>query len=267
MTAPPTSPAALQHRRHCEDFTAAVAELCRNDPAARRALRQGRGRPVEDCAPLHRYLARRTAAQRSRRVHYTVASLIAGVDPLDEIRAAWPAPPRPLAGQHPEPAPPTPSPASEPDAAPADSAPMSGVGRQADGEDAAGGQGQPGHPGSGEGTAAGPEGGTGEDSLATARWRARPNLGGSLARAVHQAGFHAERTGDLLHVLLKVGEDQLQRRLPPVVGRLLRAGVVPDWPVLLDDLIEYRFQPARVALRWQDGFYLTAPDPRHGDQT
>lgn len=275
---PSLSPAVLEHRRHCEEYTAAVVELCRYDPAARRALRQGRGRPLEDCAVMHRYLARHTAGQRSRRVHYTLASLIAAVDPLDDIRAAWPAPPpgsRPQTSPHPDAAPSSPAQLPAPTVAQqaSRSVPASRA-HQSPAPAPAGGAEQGHNPTTprdnqdnrdGRGAGPGTRSGTAEDRWSTAGWRARPNLGAALASAVHRSGFHAEHTGDLLHVLLKVGEDQLQRRLPSVMGRLLRAGAVPDWPVLLDDLIEYRFRPARVALRWQDGFYLTTPDSQPGD--
>lgn len=219
-------PTVIESRRHYEDFTAGIEQLCRRDPAARRALRQGRGKSVEECGAMTRYLARRTAGHGSRRAHYTVASMIAGIDPLDEIRAGL-RPPAPDLPEH-LPAPAATAGPDEADApAPRDAAP------DAADED--------------------------PDRFSTLQWRAQPNLGVTLARAVTRAGFHAERTGDLLHVLLKVGDDQLQRRLPSTVTRLLRAGLTPHWAVLLDDLIEYRFQPSRVALRWQDGFYLTTP--------
>jgi hypothetical protein len=222
-------PTAYDNRRHCQDYCTTIAELCGKDPAARRALRHGRGRPLEDCAPMHRYLTVRTAGHPARRAHYTLASLIAAVDPLDALRTP---PPPPAPAEH-----------------------QAGTPR---------GQQTPGThppPAPAQAQAGGGEAGTGQsgedlDPYDTRQWRARPNLGATLARAVHQAGFHPERTGDLLHVLLKVGEDQMQRRLPSLVSRLLKAGLTPNWPVLLDDLADYRFHPARVALRWQDDFYL-----------
>lgn len=223
-------PTAIESRRQYEEFTTDITELCQQDPAARRALRQGRGRPVEQCGPMTRYLARRTAGHGSRRAHYTVAGLIAAIDPLDEIRATL----RP--------------PHEDQIDDPGRELPAAGT---------------PTAPATTGSDPAAPTAGGDQDPLSTRLWRARPNLGTTLAHAVNRAGFHAEHTSDLLHVLLKVGDDQMQRRLPSTVARLLRAGLTPHWPVLLDDLIEYRFQPDRVALRWQDGFYLTTPERDH----
>jgi hypothetical protein len=229
-------PTVIEARRHYEEFTADIEQLCRNDPAARRALRQGRGRPVEQCAPMTRYLARRTAGHGSRRAHYTVAGLIAVIDPLEEVRASL----RPPQADQPD----RPAGAADEPAATDTARPGAPAAPPAAGKD-------PAAPAAGEDQ---------DERWSTRAWRARPNLGTTLAHAVNRAGFHAEHTGDLLHVLLKVGDDQMQRRLPSTVTRLLQAGLTPHWPVLLDDLIEYRFQAARVALRWQDGFYLTTPD-------
>lgn len=215
-------PTAYDKRRFYQEYCTDIADLCSKVPAARRVLREGRGRPLEEYRLNGRYLARRTAGRPARRTLYTLASLIALVDPLEALRTP-PHPPDPAAPstQHPGV---TPHPHPAPTHAEAEPA------------------------STGQSTDLGP--------YDIRQWQARPNLGTTLARAVQQAGFHPERTDDLLNVLLKVGEDQLQRRLPSLVKRLLKAGFAPDWPVLLDDLVEYRFHPARVALRWQDDFYL-----------
>ncbi|WP_031191167.1 MULTISPECIES: type I-E CRISPR-associated protein Cse2/CasB [Streptomyces] len=65
-----------EYRQHCDAYVTLVRDLC-TTPAIRRVLQDGRGRPVTDCLPLHRYLARPTRGHPARRAHYTVACLIA----------------------------------------------------------------------------------------------------------------------------------------------------------------------------------------------
>ncbi|MGJ3558113.1 type I-E CRISPR-associated protein Cse2/CasB [Streptomyces sp. INA 01156] len=91
---------------------------------------------------------------------------------------------------------------------------------------------------------------------------ARPNLGATLATAVRKAGHGAERTEDLLSVLTRLSDDQLHRRLPAPVTRLLKEGITPDWGVLLHDLVQRPHQRDQVGLRWRDAFYLATPEPR-----
>lgn len=230
-------PTAYDNRRFYQDYCTGIADLCGKDPAARRALRDGRGRPPEEYRLNGRYLTRRTGGHPARRTLYTVAGLIAIADPLEALRNPPP--------------PPAPAPSTEPP----ERAPHPA--HQTTGADLAPAQAGTGPAGTGQTT--------NPDPFDIRQWRARPNLGVTLAHAVHRAGFHPDRTDDLLHVLLKVGEDQLHRRLPSLTARLLRAGLTPDWPVLLDDLVDYRFHPERVALRWQDGFYLTTTAPAFED--
>ncbi|MCW1100338.1 type I-E CRISPR-associated protein Cse2/CasB, partial [Streptomyces sp. RS2] len=95
-----------------------------------------------------------------------------------------------------------------------------------------------------------------------AAWYARPNLGATLATAVRRAGHQAERTESLLHVLTRLSDDQLHRRLPAPVTRLLQDGITPDWAVLLNDLVQRPYHRDKVGLRWRDAFYLATPEPR-----
>ncbi|SDN73445.1 type I-E CRISPR-associated protein Cse2/CasB [Streptomyces wuyuanensis] len=92
-------------------------------------------------------------------------------------------------------------------------------------------------------------------------WFRRPNLGTALAAAVLDAGWGEDRTADRLHVMTRVGEDQLHRRLPTLIRRLLSDGLTPDWGVLLHDLIQRSYRPDTVGLRWRDAFYLTLHQP------
>ncbi|MEU6230716.1 hypothetical protein [Streptomyces sp. NPDC047042] len=233
-------PTAAERRRHYQDFTTEILKLCA-DPGVRRDLRDGRGRPVKECLRMHRYLTVRTAGHGHRHAHYTVASLIALADPLEAQRTRLTPAPRQTAG---EPAtqpaatapcpPPVTDPSSSPAAPPATQAPLPSP------PDAP----EPGQPDPAPYT--------------TAAWRKRPNLGVTLARAVRRAGFNEDRTDDLLHVIVRVGDDHLhQHLLPSLTDRLLRAGLAWDWPVLLDDLAVRVFDPDQVATCWLDAFYLT----------
>ncbi|WND40009.1 type I-E CRISPR-associated protein Cse2/CasB (plasmid) [Streptomyces sp. BB1-1-1] len=206
-------PTATEHRASCDAFVAHIHLLCA-ETGVRVRLSRGRGRPVEECAPMDRYLARRTAHRQGRRAYYTVASLIAMAGPQSHTPGVRPDhDPGPLS---PEDDPtgllvaPT-QPAAEPD---------------------------------------------------PAAWFARPNLGATLATAVHRAGHGAERTESLLHLLTRLSDDQLHRRLPAPVTRLLKDGITPDWGVLLHDLVQRPYRRDQVGLRWRDAFYLAAPEPR-----
>ncbi|NEA68913.1 type I-E CRISPR-associated protein Cse2/CasB [Streptomyces sp. SID12488] len=234
-------PTAAERRRHYQDFTAEVLELC-TDPGVRRDLRDGRGRPVKECLRMHKYLTVRTAGHGQRHAHYTVASLIALADPLEALRTR----PTPalrhtadeLAAQ-PSPAAPHP-PAADPSRTPAAPAPTAAGDPPSSPPDTPG----PGQPD--------------PDPCTVTAWRKRPNLGATMARAVRRAAFNEDRTDDLLHVIVRVGDDHLhQHLLPSLTDRLLRAGLAWDWPVLLDDLAARVFDPDRVATRWLDAFYLT----------
>ncbi|MFG2651234.1 type I-E CRISPR-associated protein Cse2/CasB [Streptomyces sp. NPDC048436] len=210
-------PTTAEHRTSCDAFVSHIHLLCA-EPGIRARLSRGRGRPVEECAPLDRYLSRRTAHRSGRRAYYTVASLIAMAGPQAH----------------------TPGVRTEPDddtglttaaddlgilVAPATPAPAP----------------SPPDP---------------------AAWFARPNLGATLAAAVCKAGHAAERTEDLLSVLTRLSDDQLHRRLPTAVTRLLKDNITPDWGVLLHDLVQRPRHRDQVGLRWRDAFYLATPEPR-----
>lgn len=218
----------IDYRRHCEYFTAQVAGLC-EDPGVRRDLREGRGRPVDECRRMHRYLSVRTAGHGHRRVHYTVAGLIALADPLEAERDRPTPPPR-------DAQPPLPAAGTAP-ATDRQAVPLPVPGRPTPPPDA-------------------------EHPYTTPVWGKRPNLGVTLARAVRDAGFHESSTDDLLHTIAVVDDDHLHPHiLPSLTGRLLRARITPDWPVLLEDLSLRAFDTDKVATRWLDGFYRTLTDP------
>ncbi|MCC3772754.1 type I-E CRISPR-associated protein Cse2/CasB [Streptomyces sp. UNOC14_S4] len=233
-------PTTTERRHHYQTFTAQVHQLC-TDPGVRRTLRDGRGRPVKDCLDLHRYLTRRTAGHGARRAHYTVAALIALADPPD---------PRPAgehhqaeeqnqeehhqhahhcadtAPHHPEPAPPHP---------------------ESHAPDRLDDRTPPARPSTGPAE---------ENPYQGAAWHQRPNLGTTLATAVQAADYNPARTEEMLRVLVHLGDDQLHRRLPSLVKRLLDNGLTPDWTVLLDDLAQRPYDRNPVGTRWLDAFYL-----------
>ncbi|MGI5401469.1 hypothetical protein ACQEVG_38085 [Streptomyces sp. CA-135486] len=232
---------AAERRRHYQDFTAEVLELC-TDLGVRRDLQDGRGRPVKECLRMHKYLTVRTAGHGQRRAHYTVASLIALADPLEALRTRPTPAPRQTADElaaQPSPAAPHLS-AASPSGTPAVPSRTAADNPLPSPSDA---------PSPGQ---------LDPDAYTATAWRKRPNLGVTMARAVRRADFNEDRTDDLLHVIVRVGDDHLhQHLLPSLTGRLLRAGLVWDWPVLLDDLAVRVFDPDQVATRWLDAFYLT----------
>ncbi|MEU2489272.1 type I-E CRISPR-associated protein Cse2/CasB [Streptomyces sp. NPDC012617] len=215
-------PTTAEHRASCDAFVAHIHDLCA-DPGTRVRLSRGRGRPVEECAPMDRYLARRTAHRAGRRAYYTVASLIATAGPQAHTPGVRPEPDDPVA-------------------------------LMTTGEDAVDIPGAP--------LVAPMEPASAPSAPDPAAWFARPNLGATLAAAVRTAGHSAGRTEDTLSVLTRLNDDQLHRRLPSTVTRLLKDHVTPDWGVLLYDLVQRPYQRDQVGLRWRDAFYLATPEPR-----
>ncbi|MFJ2651579.1 hypothetical protein ACIO1C_33250 [Streptomyces sp. NPDC087420] len=247
-------PTATEYRHHYIRFAALVEEAC-TDPKARRVLRNGRSRPVDDCEGMHRFLSVPTRGYGHRRAHYTVASMIAHVDPLGALRAA---------AHHPD----TTTDGHETTRErPGPTRPETTDKWTDPGESTV-----PGEPtGPGESTSPGELTDRGGGAPARERadpgdpglWRRRPNLGETLAHAVRTAGFNETRTDELLAVMVRLGDNQLHRRLPALTGRLVDAGLIPDWPVLLDDLARRPYDQGRVATRWQDAFYRTlTPTPK-----
>ncbi|MER6601548.1 type I-E CRISPR-associated protein Cse2/CasB [Streptomyces parvus] len=215
-------PTTAEHRASCDEFVAQIHDLCA-EPGTRVRLSRGRGRPVEECAPMDRYLARRTAHRAGRRAYYTVASLIATAGPQTHTPGVRPEPEDPAVFVTVE-------------------------------EDAVGTPGAP--------LVAPMELVPAPSAPDPAAWFARPNLGATLAAAVRTAGHSAGRTEDTLSVLTRLSDDQLHRRLPSTVTRLLKDKVTPDWGVLLYDLVQRTYQRDQVGLRWRDAFYLATPEPR-----
>ncbi|MGX8910211.1 type I-E CRISPR-associated protein Cse2/CasB [Streptomyces netropsis] len=230
-------PTITERRRHYQDFTAQVRQLC-TDPGVRRTLRGGRGRPVEDCLDIHRYLARRTAAHGARRAHYTVAALIALADPLephgtDEPEENHADERNRYAAKHCAGAAPRPTERLPESKGPA--------------------------PGEPAGQFQSAQASTEDNPFQGAAWLQRTNLGATLATAVRDADYNEARTDEMLRTLVRLGDDQLHRRLPSLIKRLLDNGLTPDWAVLLDDLAQRYYDRNAVGTRWLDAFYLHPP--------
>lgn len=87
-----------ERRTHYDDFVAYIHELC-TTPGIRAALAKGRGRSVEQCSFMDRYLTRHAAGRPGRRAHYTVASLIALAGPAAHTIGVRSEPPPTPAGK------------------------------------------------------------------------------------------------------------------------------------------------------------------------
>ncbi|GGS72568.1 hypothetical protein GCM10010222_11710 [Streptomyces tanashiensis] len=209
-----------EHRARYDDFVVHIHDLC-TSPGIRTTLAKGRGRPVEQCGFMDRYLTRSTAGRPGRRAHYTIAGLIALAGPAVHTPGVRLHPPHPAAS----------------------------AGRPQD---------ISGLPVVSDAPAITPVALT---AAVATDWVKRPNLGATLAAAVNTRGHSEERTGEQLHVLTRLGDDQVHRRLPSYITRLLGDGLTPDWAVLLNDLIQRPYQRDTVALRWRDSFYLSLNTP------
>ncbi|MFF5931606.1 type I-E CRISPR-associated protein Cse2/CasB [Streptomyces hydrogenans] len=222
-----------ERRAGYDDFVAYIHDLCAI-PGIRTTLAKGRGRPVEQCGPMDRYLTRSTIGRTGRRSYYTVAALIALAGPAAHTPGVKPEPPADdtLTGPAADALGITPSP---PDATAPPGSQLPALAAAPDDTST-------------------PSPDTSHDSSAS-DWYQRPNLGATLAAAVTTRAHHEERTDAQLHVLTRLGDDQVHRRLPTLTTRLLSDNLTPDWAVLLADLIQRPYQRDTVSLRWRDAFY------------
>ncbi|MFI1415606.1 type I-E CRISPR-associated protein Cse2/CasB [Streptomyces sp. NPDC020707] len=229
---PPTLTTA-QRREHYDAFVTAVLNLCATN-SIRSDLASGRGRPVEECGPrMQPYLVARISHYGARRAHYTVASLIAMQRHLaHEERPYTPEsafPAHRTAADDPVPA------------------------AEKDGPDDTAQTAQPLDPG--HAPAAGPA--TGEKT-AVQPWRARPNLGTSLAIAVARHGFKQHRMDDRLKTLTRLSSPLLHPRLWTLAAHLDRHNAARlDFAVLLDDLAWWDHDRLHTADRWRESYFQT----------
>ncbi|MFB7738460.1 type I-E CRISPR-associated protein Cse2/CasB [Streptomyces sp. NPDC056112] len=217
-----------QRRAHYDEFVAHVIALCATG-GVRAALVSGRGRPVQQCGRMQKYLAARIGHYGARHAHYTVASLIAMQRHLADEDAPYTAetafPPSGHSTTTDDPATDTnqgslpDEPLKSPDVPTASAARP----KQA---------GQP--------------------------WRTRPNLGTTLAIAVARCGFKQSRMDDRIETLTKLSTQLLHPRLWTLATHLNNRGAARlDFAVLLEDLAWWDYDRLHIADRWRESYFLT----------
>lgn len=219
-----------QRRAHYDTFVADILDLSAAG-GVRSALASGRGRPVEECDRMKPYLVARIRGFGARQAHYTVASLIAAQ--------------RHLAGEDEPYAPESAAPAGEatPAASRRDEAPCGGslpdrpLNTPDQGDRPAQSPAQP------------------YDGRA---WRARPNLGTTLAIAVARHGFKQNRMDDRIRTLTRLPATSLHPRLWTLTAHLSsRDAARLDFAVLLEDLAWWDDDRLHIADRWTESYFLT----------
>ncbi|MEV7203466.1 type I-E CRISPR-associated protein Cse2/CasB [Streptomyces griseoluteus] len=220
-----------QRRAHYDAFVAEVIGLCAVN-GVRSALASGRGRPVEQCDRMKPYLVARIGAFGARRAHYTVASLIAAQRHLTHEDAPY--------------TPETAFPADGDSAAEADhlnagtatgTLPTEVADVQQHSDSPTGGPAQP---------------------SAGRVWRARPNLGTTLALAVARHGFKQSRMDDRVKTLTRLPITLLHPRLWTLTAHLnSRDAARLDFAVLLEDLAWWDYDRLHIADRWSESYFLT----------
>ncbi|MGW7521147.1 type I-E CRISPR-associated protein Cse2/CasB [Streptomyces sp. NPDC054796] len=209
-----------QRRAHYDDFVADVIGLCAHN-GIRSDLASGRGRPVEHCERMQQHLAARIRRFGARRAHYTIAALIAQQRHLPHEDTPY----------TPEEARPAPaedtrghtSPTARPDSPPGT-------------DSAANPPAQPGH----------------------RTWRARPNLGITLALAVTRHHFPQHRMDERVKTLTRLSTPLLHPRLWSLTSHLhSRNAARLDFAVLLEDLAWWDEDRPHTAARWRESYFLT----------
>ncbi|MBY8881596.1 type I-E CRISPR-associated protein Cse2/CasB [Actinacidiphila acidipaludis] len=246
---------AAEHRADHDLFIDTVHGLCQ-DPGARKAISRSRGRDLSHCADAHSYLAehvfRHPIRKYAPRAHYTVAALIAATS-----TPHIPDQPPPQAALHAGSAAGTPlltplTPASPPAVDVPARTPQGAVGSPAD--DTADTPDSPGTAvcGPAGGTTSGPE----AARLTGQAWQRRPDLGRTLAEAVLRRAIAHDSATRRLRALGKLSTDLLHPRLPALAKLLDQAGLDTDFAVLLDNLVWWDTDRARITSAWTLSFHL-----------
>ncbi|MFD3840265.1 type I-E CRISPR-associated protein Cse2/CasB [Streptomyces sp. NPDC058642] len=216
-----------QRRAHYDTFVTDLIDICAVN-GARSALASGRGRPVEECDRLKPYLVARIGDFGARRAHYTVASLIAAQRHLAHDdgpyspEAAWPA---------------------DGDSKAEDARHQAGAASDKQLND------HPVEERPAENPAPPPAG---------RAWRARPNLGTTLAVAVIRHGFKRNRMDDRLRTLTRLPTTLLHPRLWTLTSHLSSRGAARlDFAVLLEDLAWWDEDRLQIADRWTESYFRT----------
>ncbi|GGM23201.1 hypothetical protein GCM10010129_79440 [Streptomyces fumigatiscleroticus] len=87
------------------------------------------------------------------------------------------------------------------------------------------------------------------------QWRARPNLGASLAAGVNASLIRPGTAESHLHLFSRQSSDALHQRLPALTRHLLGGGVTVDWARLLEDLTWWNRDRDTRATRWMEAYY------------
>jgi CRISPR system Cascade subunit CasB len=92
----------------------------------------------------------------------------------------------------------------------------------------------------------------GEQSIA---WRARPNLGAALGRAVSKGVLKPTSAESRLHLMSRQSADGIHPGLPALTRQLLSDGIPVDWAVLLENLSWWNRDRDRIATAWLESFF------------
>ncbi|MFJ3799938.1 type I-E CRISPR-associated protein Cse2/CasB [Streptomyces sp. NPDC090088] len=216
----PPMPTTAQRRTHYDDFVQQVINLCKVN-GIRADLVSGRGRPLEDCPRMPEHLTRHILGFGAQRAHYTVASLIAMQRDLPHEDSPY----------QPE-LPTTPARAASigPYTHPRPAA-TAGAPRLSE---PAGNQPTP------------------------VAWRARPDLGTSLAIAVARHGLDEAHITRRFKTLTKLGAPLLHPEMWRLTSRLHnRDAARLDFAVLLEDLAWWDHHHKDIAARWRTSYFTT----------
>ncbi|WP_128381289.1 type I-E CRISPR-associated protein Cse2/CasB [Streptomyces cavernae] len=105
------------------------------------------------------------------------------------------------------------------------------------------------------------------DSQPSLEWRARPNLGASLAAGVNAGLIRPGTAESHLHLFSRQSSDALHQRLPALTRHLLGGGINVDWAVLLEDLTWWNRDRDTRATRWMDAYYRALDERADADET
>jgi CRISPR system Cascade subunit CasB len=86
----------------------------------------------------------------------------------------------------------------------------------------------------------------------------RPNLGDSLAYAVHGRGLNEKSIEPRLQLLARQDMTGLHRQIPRLILYLRGKRVQIDWAVLICDLARWGQHPKQVAKEWMQSYYRTS---------
>ncbi|MEV7090156.1 type I-E CRISPR-associated protein Cse2/CasB [Streptomyces sp. NPDC093085] len=244
----PDDPAAA-YRERLAKFTSWIEQICKKDPGARRALRSGLRRGINDVQlqPMHRLVAvwvPNSLSGDRQLPYYAVASMIAAqarhtfaeTDDEDDTETTESSEATGAAGTV----------TAETAEAPSAHA----VNKEA-------GFGSGGEP---TGESAGQDGAPSADAAKKPLQRYGPSLGTAFAMAVTTASDRDRAMRDSaaearLNLLTRQSAQGLHRHLPASVGYLRELKVPVDWAQLLSDLLAWPHRSGEISRRWLQDYY------------